>query len=41
LAHGFEDFLEDGAEVAVVEIGVTVVAGEGNEVVVAEGLVAL
>jgi len=40
-AEGFECFFEDCAGVFVVEIRVLVVAGEGDEVVVAGGLVSL
>ena len=41
LAEGFEGVLEDGAGVVVVEVGETVVATEGDEVVVTEVVVAL
>ena len=38
LTSGFEDFLEDGAGVVVVEVGEPLVATEGDEVVVVESV---
>jgi len=41
LADGFEGLLEDSAGRVVVEVGMLVEAGEGDEVIVAGGLVSL
>jgi hypothetical protein len=41
LAESFESLLKDGAGVVVVEVGETVVTTEGEEVVVAFGLISL